>query len=57
MVNIACIFNTLQCVILKLMSENDGVDLVEYAWFRNATILVIMTFILSIQKRNPITAI
>ena len=45
MMNIYCIANTLQCVLYKIMSER-GVDLLEYTFFRNATILIMAMAIL-----------
>ena len=45
MMNIYCIANTLQCVLYKIMSER-GVDLLEYTFFRNLTIMVMVMIIL-----------
>ena len=55
MMNIYCLANTLQCVLYKIMSER-GVDLMEYTWFRNATILSMVLVILYLQARNPVEA-
>ena len=55
MINIYCLANTLQCVLYKIMSER-GVDLMEYTWFRNATILGMALTLLFLQERDPIAA-
>ena len=48
MMNIACLANTMQCVLYKIMNEQQDIDLFEYTWFRNATILALVLFLLYI---------
>ena len=55
MMNIYCIANTLQCVLYKIMSER-GVDLLEYTFFRNLTIMIMVMIILWLQNRDPVQA-
>ena len=54
MMNIACLANTMQCVLYKIMNEQQDIDLFEYTWFRNATILALVLVLLYLQERNPI---
>ena len=56
MMNLYCLANTLQCVLYKIMAERGVVDLMEYTWFRNATILALALTLLILQARDPVAA-
>ena len=54
MMNIYCVANTTQCILYKFMSEKGTIDLLEYTFFRNVTIMVLCIALLKLQSRDPV---